>query len=54
MAEIATTGREASRLIQIGIAGVAGLLVAAAVAMWAIYGTATFVEMITAGINACF
>ena len=37
----------------IGLAGVGGL-VAAAVALWAHYGTAVFVEMIQAGISACF
>jgi hypothetical protein len=31
-----------------------GGIVAVAVALWAHYGTAVFVEMIQAGINACF
>jgi hypothetical protein len=32
----------------------AGLVVAAAVALWAHYGKAVFYEMILAGLNACF
>lgn len=32
----------------------AALLLAAAVALWARYGTAVFFEMIAAGIAACF
>lgn len=36
------------------LAGAGGLLVAAAVAMWAHYGTAIFFEMIRAGFTACF
>jgi hypothetical protein len=37
----------------IGATG-AGVLLAAAVALWAHYGTAVFYEMILAGIAACF
>ena len=35
-------------------AGVAGLLLAATVALWAHYGTAVFFEMIRTGFIACF
>ena len=33
---------------------VAAVIVAAAVALWAHYGTAVFYEVILAGLNACF
>jgi hypothetical protein len=36
------------------IAGVAGILVAGTLALWAHYGTAVFFEMLAAGIAACF
>lgn len=36
----------------VGIAGAAGLLIAAAL-LWASYGTTVFFEMIAAGIAAC-
>ena len=36
------------------VAAVAGLMVAAALALWAHYGSAVFFEMIRAGIAACF
>ncbi|MEZ5890386.1 MAG: hypothetical protein R3D52_09100 [Xanthobacteraceae bacterium] len=32
----------------------AGVIVVAAVALWAHYGTAVFYEVILAGLNACF
>ena len=35
------------------IAGVAGVLVAGALTLWAYYGTAVFYEMILAGIALC-
>jgi hypothetical protein len=35
-------------------AGVVGLLLAAAIALWAHYGTAVFFEMIRTGFVACF
>jgi hypothetical protein len=47
-------GRLASRPVLLGLAAVAGLLVAATAVLWAHYGTAVFYEMIVAGINACF
>ena len=34
-------------------AGVAGVLIAGALALWAYYGTAVFYEMIAAGIAMC-
>jgi hypothetical protein len=36
------------------VAGVAGALVATAMALWVHYGTAVFFEMIRAGFVACF
>jgi hypothetical protein len=36
------------------VAAVAGVLVAATLALWAHYGTAVFYEIIAAGIAACF
>jgi len=36
------------------LAALAGLLVAATLALWAQYGTAVFFEIIAAGIAACF
>jgi hypothetical protein len=36
------------------VAGVAGLLLAGTVALWAHYGTAVFFETIRAGFMACF
>ncbi len=36
------------------LAGICGLLLAGAVALWAHYGTAVFFEMIRAGLVACF
>lgn len=35
------------------IAGAAGVLIAATLALWAYYGTAVFYEMIAAGIAMC-
>ena len=36
------------------VAAVAGMLVAATVALWVHYGTAVFFEVIAAGLAACF
>jgi hypothetical protein len=36
------------------VAGVGGVMLAAAVALWGYYGTAVFYEMILAGIALCF
>ena len=54
MTEAATiTTRRSWRPLAIG-AGVAGVLIAATLALWAYYGTAVFHEMILAGIAMCF
>ena len=47
-------GRAAARPVLLALAAGAGVLAAAAAALWAHYGTAVFYEMILAGINACF
>ncbi len=44
----------AQRNLAIVAAGVAVLLVAGTLALWAHYGTAVFYEVILAGLNACF
>jgi hypothetical protein len=36
------------------VGAVSGVLIAAALALWAHYGTAVFFEMVAAGIAACF
>ena len=36
------------------VAAVAGMLIAATVALWVHYGTAVFFEVIAAGLAACF
>jgi hypothetical protein len=36
------------------VAAVAGVLIAATLALWAHYGTAVFFEVIAAGLAACF
>jgi hypothetical protein len=36
------------------LAAVAGIILAATVALWAHYGTTVFYEMIVAGLAACF
>ncbi|QPF88395.1 hypothetical protein IC762_33685 [Bradyrhizobium genosp. L] len=46
-------GRLASAILW-GAAGLGGLALVAAAALWFHYGTAVFFEMITAGISACF
>jgi hypothetical protein len=38
----------------IWLAGAAGILVVATLALWAYYGTAVFFEMVRAGWAACF
>jgi hypothetical protein len=42
------------RLLLVTAAVAAGVLLAAALALWVHYGTAVFYEMILAGIGACF
>jgi hypothetical protein len=53
MTEIAASDRSAPRIL-IAVAGLFGVLLAAAVALWGYYGTAVFTEMILAGLAACF
>jgi hypothetical protein len=53
MSEIATATPPLPRLAFV-VAGLFGVLVAAALALWAYYGTAVFTEMILAGIATCF
>jgi hypothetical protein len=45
--------RRRSHFALMTAAGVAGLLLASAFALWAHYGTAVFYEMIVSGIAAC-
>jgi hypothetical protein len=49
----ASASRAVPRALVIG-AGVFGVMVAAALALWVHYGTTVFFEMIRAGIAACF
>ena len=46
--------RVAPRPLMLDGAVVAGMLAAAALALWAYYGSTVFYEMIAAGIAACF
>ncbi len=46
-------GRVAAMIVW-GAAGLGGLVVLGAAALWFHYGTAVFFEMIAAGISACF
>jgi hypothetical protein len=52
MAEIIPNTWLAPRPLML-VAGLAGMLLAAAVALWAHYGTAVFFEMIRTGFAAC-
>ncbi len=52
MPEAIATPRRALPIVI--LAAVAGLLLAASLALWAHYGTAVFFEMIRAGFIACF
>jgi hypothetical protein len=54
MPEIASSLRPNARPLLVAAAVVAGMLVAAASALWAYYGGAVFYEMIVAGLAACF
>ena len=49
----APQGRVASAILW-AAAGIGGLALLAAAALWFHYGTAVFFEMITAGVAACF
>lgn len=53
MIETATADRSTPR-IALAVAGLFGVLMAAALALWGYYGTAVFTEMILAGLAACF
>jgi hypothetical protein len=53
MTEIATSDRSVPRAI-VAVAGLFGVLMALALALWGYYGTAVFTEMILAGLAACF
>jgi predicted secreted protein len=57
-ARMSETTSESSATVQrkvVTVAAVfAGLIVVAAVALWAHYGAAVFYEVILAGLNACF
>jgi hypothetical protein len=44
----------AAKIIVWGAAGLGGLILLGAAALWVHYGTAVFFEMIAAGIVACF
>jgi len=46
--------RAAPRALVLAAAAGAGVLVAAAGALWVFYGSAVFYEMIVAGLAACF
>jgi hypothetical protein len=54
MPDIASSLRPASRPLVLAAAVAAGMLLAAAVALWVYYGSAVFYEMIVAGLAACF
>jgi hypothetical protein len=53
MSDIQSASSHSSRAA-IAASAVAGLLVAATIALWVHYGTAVFYEMILTGIAACF
>ena len=54
MPEIAADqARFALRPVTLVLAGIAGVLVAATLALWVHYGTAVFYEVIAAGIALC-
>jgi hypothetical protein len=54
MPDAAVEPSEVSSRPFIIVAAVAGVLIAATLALWAHYGTAVFFEIIAAGIAACF
>jgi len=59
MPDAATTPSRANPLRQLPLAaiiaaGVAGLVLAATIALWAHYGSAVFYEMLLTGLAACF
>ncbi len=54
MPEIASSLRTSGRPLMVAAALAAGMLIAAASALWVYYGSTVFYEMIVAGIEACF
>jgi hypothetical protein len=54
MPEIVSSLHATSRPLVLAAAVGAGMLLAAALALWAYYGSAVFYEMILAGLAACF
>ena len=55
MPEIVSSSlRPTSRPLALAAAVAAGMLLAAALALWAYYGSTVFYEMIAAGLAACF
>jgi hypothetical protein len=50
----ANVSRLATRPAVVALMAVAGILVAATLALWAHYGSAVFYEMIATGLAACF
>ena len=53
-AALSPVPRAPSRVLLLAVAAAAGMLLAAALALWAYYGGAVFYEMIVAGLAACF
>jgi hypothetical protein len=57
MPDATTTSQVRSRQLPVAAmmaAGVAGLLLAVTIALWAHYGSAVFYEMLLTGLAACF
>jgi hypothetical protein len=54
MPEIASSLRTSGRPLMVAAALAAGMLIAAASALGAYYGSTVFYEMMVAGIEACF
>jgi hypothetical protein len=54
MPEIGSSPRTSGRPLILTAAMAGGMLMAAALALWAYYGSTVFYEMIVAGLQACF
>jgi hypothetical protein len=54
MADIASSPPRVTRRPLVVVAAMAGVMVAATLALWAHFGTAVFFEMVRAGFAACF
>jgi hypothetical protein len=54
MADIASSSPRVTWRPLVVVAAVAGVMVAATLALWAHFGTAVFLEMVRAGFAACF